>query len=189
MKDAFQINKWNRKENSLTALFFCSLAISMFFVVMKREELLSQTDILSMEMLSMVGCDDVNNSLFLAVLMERVALIPILFLVSTTYLAGMFVHGVVLFYGFSVGTLFAIAMLRYKIGGVVFLLLCAMPQYILYLPAFLIALRLTMEERVPDRKFFLQLCALEGMILVGCFLESYVNSFFVKKIIYFFMGV
>ncbi len=189
MKDVFQINKWNRKENSLTALFFCSLAISMIFVVIKREELLSHTDILSMEMLSMVRCDGVNSSLFLSVLKERIGIIPILFLVSTTYLASIFVHGVVMFYGFSVGTLFAIAMLRYKIGGVLFLLLCAIPQYILYLPAFFIALRLTMEERVPDRKFFLQLCILEGMIFVGCFLESYVNLFFVEKIIHFFIGV
>ncbi len=189
MKEVFQINRKERKESTFVPFFLVSLAVAMLFMVLNQSELLLQSDVLSESALSLVKKEGNGSSLFICVLKERIWVIPMLFLLSTTYLAGVFVHGVIAWYGMSFGALTAMAMLRYKLRGVLFLIMCGFPQYLFYVPAFAMALRLSVEQRIPDKKFFLQLTVLEGVVLIGCLAESYVNSLFVEKIIKIFIGV
>ena len=189
MREMFQVNKHGHKDSFFMPVFIVSLTVSMLFIVLNQSELLLQSDVLSESNLSLINRERNSSSLFWCVLRERIWLIPIMFLISTTYLARPFAHGVVVWYGFSLGAIVAVAMLRYRFLGVLFLVLCGMPQYFIYIPSFLTALRLSMEQRTPDKKFYFQLFVLELMILVGCILESYVNSFFIEKIIQLFIGV
>ena len=190
MKDAFQISRQSRGESGLAPVFFISLAATMLFMVMNQRELLLQTQVLSESSLSLVRPgESTGNSLFLCVLKERIWVIPMLFLMSTTYLAKSYVHGMLVWYGLSFGALMAMAMLRYKVLGILFLVMCGLPQYLFYIPAFSVALRLSVVQRTPDKRFFLQLGVLEGVVLVGCLAESYVNSLLIEKIIQLFIGI
>lgn len=190
MKEIFRVNRQGRKDGGFVPVFFISLALSMLFMVLNQSELLLQSDVLSESALSLVKIGNRNNdSLFLYVLRERMLLIPLLFLLSTTYLGIVAVYGVIVGYGIAFGSILAMAMLRYKVLGIVFLVVCGFPQYLFYIPAGTIALRLSGELRSSDRKFFLQLAVLEGIVFVGCLMESYVNSFLIEKIIKIFIGV
>lgn len=190
MKEMLGIMKLGRKERGFVPIFLISLALSMLFMVLNRSELLLQSDVLSESTLSLVNSRVGNNdSLFLYVLRERVWIIPVLFLFSTTYLAPISVYGMIIWYGVSWGTILAITMLRYKVLGVLFLMVCGFPQYLLYIPAVFVALRLSGEQRTPDKRFFVQLIVLESMVFVGCLLESFINSLFIEKIIKIFIGV
>lgn len=190
MKEMFYVNKQGRKDRGFVPVFLISLALAMLFMVMNQSELLLQSDVLSESALSLVkGRSGDNGSLFLCVLRERIWTIPILFLISTTHLAAFMVYGTLVWYGVSMGALLAMAMLRYRLAGVFLLIVCGLPQYLFYVPAILIALRVSGEQREPDKKFFMQLIVLEGVILAGCLAECYVNSFLIEKIIKFFLRV
>lgn len=190
MKTVLGVNKWNIKEISFVSAFVISLALSMLFMVVYKSELLLQSDILSEGSLSLVKLyDDSNSSLFLSILKERIWIIPLLFLSSTTYLAMPAVYFTIVWYGVTFGTIVATLMLRYGIAGVVLITLCSLPQYLFYIPALIIALRLSAVTRTPDRRFWAQLFVLEAVVFMGCLAESYINTLFVAKIIKIFIGV
>lgn len=189
-KTGLHINKWMGQEVSLTTVFVISLVVPMLFMIWKQREFLLQSGVLSESALSLVKTrSNSGSSLFLYVLRERLWMIPLLFLLSTTYLAVATVYGMVIWCGVSLGTLLAVAVLKYGVSGIFFLLLCAVPQYLFYVPALMIALRVCGTVRVADKRFFLQLGVLEGVMFLGCLAESYVNLLFVDKIIKIFIGV
>lgn len=190
MKNIYNAKKWNKKEISLITVFVASVVLAMIFCVIYKSESLLQTEVLSQSSLSLVKIQGSNKgSLFLCVLRERVWMIPILFLFSTTYLAMPAVWGTVILYGISFGTVLSLTILRYGMGGVFFLLLAGFPQYLIYIPVLMIALRVTGNIRKPDRNFYLQFIVLESLVIVGCFLESFINSLFLHRVIYFLIGV
>lgn len=169
-------------------LFVVSAVVVMFFLFFQKSELLIQTEIFEEGRLSLLkyhaGGD---RSLFLYVLKERIWVIPLLFLFSTTYLSAVVCYGVVIWYGAGIGALLAVAMMRYGVIGIILVLTAGLPQYLLYLPIMVITLQLIHERRVANRKFFLQLLILEVVVIIGCILESYVNLMLVEKIIKIFI--
>jgi len=178
------------KEISFVTIFILSLVFAMIFCMIYKSEFLLQADVLSQASLSLVKTYGSNKgSLFLYVLSERIWIIPVLFLLSTTYLAGPAVYGTIIWYGISLGTVWAVALLRYGMKGIWFLVFSGFPQYLLYIPTLIITFKVCRETRMPERRFFLQFFVLEGMMIVGCFLETYVNFFFLQKIIKLFIGV
>ncbi len=190
MKEILRTNILIGKEKAFATVFILSLAVGMLYIVLNQSELLLQSDVLSENSLSLIKIKSSNKeSLFLWILRERMWIVPFLFLISTTNLCVWAVYGSVVWYGISFGTLFAVAILRYRVLGVLFLMLCSMPQYLFYSVAMILTLRLCKEQRKPDKKFFLQLVVLEGIVLVGCLSESYVNYYILEKIIKIFIGV
>ncbi len=184
------VRKWNIQEISLVSVFVLCTTVSMLFCVMYKSEWLLQSEILSQSALSLVEIKGYGKgSLFLYVLQERIWLVPILFLISTTYLAAPMVYAIIGWYGLAVGSLVSISMLRYGLKGLLFILLCGFPQYLFYVPAWVIALRLTSVRRVADKKFFVQFLVLESVIFAGCFVESFINSGILEKVIKIFIGV
>ncbi len=190
LKDILRTNTFTDKGKALATVFVLSLVVGILYIVLNQSELLLQSDVLSESSLSLIKAKNGNkDSLFLCILMERMWIVPFLFLVSTTNLCLWVVYGSIVWYGVSFGALFAVAILRYRILGVLFLLFCSMPQYLFYGVAIVLTFRLCKEQRKPDKKFFLQLSVLEGIVLVGCLSESYVNYYMVEKIIKIFIGV
>lgn len=178
------------KEIPFLTLFVLSVVSAMIFCVIYKSEFLLQTDVLSQASLSLVKTyGSSKGSLFLYVLAERIWIIPVLFLFSTTYLAGPVVYGTVMWYGISLGTVWSIALLRYGMKGIWFIFFSGLPQYLFYIPAMVIALKLSGEMRTPDRRFFVQFLVLEGVIVLGSVVETFVNAFFLQKIIKLFIGV
>lgn len=169
-------------------MFVISAAVVWIFILTQGSDLLLQTEVLGESTLELMKYQAQDcRSLFLYVLKERCLIIPLLFLLSTTYLAMFAVYGVVLWYGAAAGAVLGVAMLRYGIRGILLVLAAGLPQYLLYVPAIVVALRLSMEQRQPTRKFFLQFFILELVVIIGCVLESYVNLMLVEKIIKIFI--
>lgn len=179
-----------KKELSLLSTFVISLVITMLLCVVYKSERMVQTEVLSPDALSLIKVQSFNKgALFLYIIQRRIWIIPFIFLFSTTYLAGPMVYGIIVWYGNALGGVLSLVILRYGIKGILFLILCSLPQYIFYLPAWVIALRLSVTERVADRRFFLQLFVLEMVIFIGCFCEKYMNPLILPKIIKIFIGV
>lgn len=184
------IRKWKKKEFSLLSVFVVSLTITMFFCVIYKSECLLQSQVLSRESLSLLKTQTfTKGTLFLYLIQRRMWIIPMLFLFSTTYLATPIVYGTIIRYGMALGSVLALLLLRYGIKGVLFLGLCSFPQYLFYLPACIIAIRLCITKRVPDQRFYLQFFVLELVILIGCFMESFVNPTIIRNVLKIFIGV
>jgi len=177
-----------RSSSFFLPMFLASAAIMCIFVLTQGSDLLLQTMVLEEGTLELIKNQTQDGrSLFLYVLKQRAFLIPIIFLMSTTYLALLMVYGVIVWYGAAVGTVLGIAMLRYGVQGVLFLFVSALPQYLLYVPAVVAALHLSIGQRKPAKKFFIQLFVLELVVIIGCVLESYVNLRMLEKIIHIFI--
>lgn len=180
----FAVRDLRIKDIPLFSLFVISIVGSMLLVMIYKGQVLLQTEVLSVESLSLIYDRNRNGaSLFLFVCKERIWVIPLLFLLSTTYLASGAVYFTVFRYGAGIGTLLAIALMRYGMRGIFLLIICGIPQYILYVPAMAAALRLSSVKRAPNRRFFLQLILLELVVIIGCILEGYVNLIFLEKIL------
>ncbi len=177
-----------RSSSFFLPMFLASAAVMCIFVLTQGSDLLLQTTVLEEGTLELIKKQpQEGKSLFLYVLKQRAFLIPIIFLMSTTYLALLTIYGVIVWYGAAVGTVLGIAMLRYGVRGVLFLLASALPQYLLYIPAVVAALHLSKGQRKPNKKFYIQLFVLELVVIIGCILESYVNLSMLEKIIHVFI--
>jgi len=190
VKTIFNTKLRSMSDISFLTLFILSIMFAMIFCVIYKSEFLLQTDVLARDSLSLVktyGGD--KGSLFLYVLNERIWMIPLLFLLSTTYLCGATVYAVIVWYGISLGMVWSVALLRYGMKGIWFLIFSGFPQYIFYIPALLIALKLSCKIRIPDKRFLVQFLVLECLVVMGVFFEAFVNTIFIHKIIKLFIGV
>ena len=177
--------RMNETDIPYLPLLLISAAVVMVFMFVQKSELLLQTKIFEKEHLSLLKYQaGGDRSLFLYVLKERIWVIPILFLFSTTYLNTLVCYCVVIWYGTGIGALVAVALMRYGMVGVLLIAAAALPQYLLYVPIMFITLQVIKVRRVPNRKFFLQLSILELVVIIGCYLESYVNLMFICQYFY-----
>lgn len=103
-----------------------------------------------------------------------------------------------IYFGFSTGFIISVATMKYGIKGLLLFLTYIFPQYIIYIPAALVCLlvgyRLCKDMnasnslngknkwRIVIEK--LPIIFLLGVfILIGCVMETYINSFLLKKVI------
>jgi hypothetical protein len=84
------------------------------------------------------------------------------------------------------GAVVGIALLRYGVGGIFLILGSAFPQYLLYVPAFIITINITKSQRRPEKHLALQLLLMEILIMLGCMLECYLNPTLMEKFIKLF---
>lgn len=177
-----------KRKLSFLPLFIISIAVAAIPVLTSGSGLLLQTEVLDENLLHMMKYQSEDSKmLFLYVLKERSLVIPALFLLSTTYLGAIAAYGAIIWYGTGIGMVLGIAMLRYGFRGILLVLVAGIPQYLLYIPAFIITLRLCLEQRQPSKKFFEQLFILELVVIIGCALESYVNLMLIEKFINLFI--
>ncbi len=174
----------NATEIPLIPLFVCCVVTAMIVTFTQKSDLLLHSTVLNEETLGfLLRRSGDSKALFLYVVKERFWVILVLFLISGTYLATLCIYGTVIWYGTGIGTLLAIALMRYGFSGILLLVAAGLPQYLLYVPAMLITLQLCKEKREISRKLFLQFGLMETVVIIGCFLESYVNLILVEKIL------
>ena len=159
-----------------------------------RNFFLDNTDILREDLLYALKYVDVDcEAFFYYVVKERVGRALILAVLSSTYLGIVLCAGTALGYGISIGIFLATAVLRYGLKGVLLVMVSAFPHFVLYIPM-LYALLVWCEKLCRgiyfQRSFreekglgilrevdLLRLCVVLGIILVGCFLESFINPY------------
>lgn len=139
-----------------------------------------------------------GENLFFYILGERVPLLLLLLLLAFTafgIIGGILMIG---WQGFSVGFMLASAIAKYGMKGILLVLGGLFPQYLFYLPVYLLYCYLTvylrqrmyMEGRGPilDRGYICAAGLLAGaglliLFAAGIFLESYINPVILKQIL------
>jgi stage II sporulation protein M len=140
-----------------------------------------------------------SNALFLYVLWNRLKTVLFLLILATTYLGVPVVGGAAAWYGFSGGMYLSALVIRYGMKGIFFAITSIFPQYLIYIPAML-GLLLWCEKlsrslystdtvlpestgRAAILRRAVTLLMILAAFLVGCLLESYVNPYFLSKLL------
>lgn len=142
---------------------------------------------------------DINGrELFLYLFYQRIPKFFLLLFLSIGIYGTLIVDGYICCMGFSVGFLSVIAIMNYGIKGILFMLGFFLPQWLFYVPVIAIWYfelrcykRTEKDYRSLKRnsnypvKYAVSLIIAGVLFLLGLFMESYVNPFFLQKIIRF----
>ena len=174
----------------------------IFMANLMGREAVSNAGILNDYFVEKFQYTDINGeNLFFYIIGERLPLLLLLCMLAFTsfgIVAGLLMIG---WQGFSVGFMLAVAIAKYGIKGILLILGGLFPQYLFYVPVYVIYCWLTIylrqrlywgvQEQTARRRYVYGagLMAVIGLLLLflsGIFLESYVNPFILKKILNFF---
>ena len=179
-------------EGNRTALFFgAGLFLGFLIMSLGKSILLTNTGLFDEDTLYHMKYMTVDSSaLFCYVLRKRLCLLLILSVAVTTYLGLVVCAATLFWYGFSAGVFLSALMLRYGLKGAVLAVVGILPQYLLYVPAFLLFLKWAehlyrsiysrgMGADAGEKGFAWrkagQLAVILGLVIIGCLLEGYVN--------------
>ncbi len=189
-----------RDKFSFGMIFLVGLIAGILTMNFGKSILLENTGLLDETMLKqMSSAFPDSNALFAFVLRKRLILMAVMVLLATTYLGMVACGALDLWYGFSTGAFLAAALLRYGFKGILLVASGVLPQYLFYGPA-LYALLLWCDRTCrmiyckgyrygEDAKTpillgrVLPLVFILVGLLIGCFLESYVNPGILKGFI------
>ena len=130
-----------------------------------------------------------GRELFPFLFYKRVPEMLLLLFLSIGIYGSLIVDGYICYLGFSVGFLSVIAIMNYGIRGIFLIFGFFLPQWLFYAPVLVLwrheLRRYKFEEHSKKKNMqLLLLAALGGLLfLLGLFSESYVNPFFLQKII------
>ncbi len=179
------------RKNKTIMLFFLGLFLGFLIMNIGKGVLLTDTGLFDEDTLYQMKYMTVDKSAFFCyILRKRLCWLLVLAVAATTYLGLAVCMGLVLWYGFSAGMFFSVLMLRYGLKGILLALVGIFPQYLLYIPAFVLFLKWakhlykSIYSRgagfdAGEKGFVLkkmgQLAAIVGLVAAGCVLEGYVN--------------
>ena len=137
-----------------------------------------------------------GSNLFLFLFYERLPRFVLLAVVSVGIYETLVVDGYICYLGFSVGFLSVIAIMNYGIKGILMIAGFFLPQWLFYGPVLMLWYSQLQYYKKQEKEFgsggqkqkkhmkFAASILLAGFLfLLGLFTESYVNPFFLQKII------
>lgn len=197
----FSRKKIFRGNLPLPYFFLAGMLLGTMIMMIGKENLLDKTGLLGEEVLYHMKYMTIDTkALFWYVLGSRLKDVAVLAILATTYLGLVVICARVLLYGAATGIFFTVSVMRYGIKGILLILTGIFPQYLLYVPAILWLL-LWCEQVCRDIYFeksaliaakseivkkILQLLAIVIVVIIGCFLESYVNPVLLEKLLKIF---
>lgn len=181
-----------RRANRKMLLFAAGFILGMIVINIEKGTLLFDTGLLDEDTLCRMKYMTVDSSaLFCYVLRKRMSVMLLLAVAATTYLGLAVCTVAVLWFGFSAGGFLAVLLLRYGIKGLLLAAVGIFPQYVLYVPAFVLLLKWGeqlyrgiylrgMGAETGEKGFVWkklgQLAVVLGLTAAGCALEGYINS-------------
>ncbi len=137
-----------------------------------------------------------GRELFLFLFYERVPKFFLLLFLSIGIYGTLIVNGYICYLGFSVGFLSVIAIMNYGIKGVLLMMGFFLPQWLFYAPVIAVwyyelrrykgvgkEYRILERSRNHHMRYAISFLAAGVLFVLGLFMESYVNPFFLQKII------
>ncbi len=209
-EDMFSKKGYGKKNRALIVIMGAGFILGLFLMNIGRKALLDNTDLLSEYTLYEMKYSVIDGSAFFwYVLQKRVGMVLVLALLSTTWLGMAATWACAAWLGVCGGMLVMASLLRYGLKGILLILVGLFPQGIVYLPVAILLLRWSYEfcmtlyfpyrlssnsitigedsaKGVLIRKKVLQLLILLGVVIIGCFLESYVNPMLVSNLLKIF---
>lgn len=181
------VNHLKRTEVSHLSLFCGVFIVSSLAVLLVGKDEIVQSGMMDRNALRLFRLPDIDKmELLFYILRERCFVLPLLFIMSTTYLGKGAGYACCAWYGVGIGAITGTAILRYGVGGMFLVLVSAFPQYLFYVPAFIICIGITKTQRKPNKRMVIQLFLIELLIIVGSLTECYINPTLIEKIIKLF---
>jgi stage II sporulation protein M len=156
----------------------------MLFFLIQKKEVLNRIDLFSENSLNELGMQlETNTQRIMFLVIHRIKFIAMFFLLSTTSLGSFYVYANVLWFGVSSGFLLTMVMIRYGLKGILLLTAGMFPHYLIYVPAVILTMQLSKEKRMWNGRFLIQFLVITLVVVIGCFLEGYINPNIVAKIL------
>lgn len=197
--------RWRRAERPNWALpFFAGLLAGIALVYLNTDTFLSEPGFLSPVNLERLERLELNEGVFfLYVLRKRLGALWLAAILSTTFAGIVTTYLFVLWTGMCGGVAVAVSIMRYGIKGFLLLAGGMMPHFLCYIPAFLlladwcfqVCTRLyypvrdytqPKDEKQKKSGILVHFLLLNGMIIIGAILESYVNPVLMRELLRIF---
>lgn len=171
------------KRVSEKKVFVATFLVCVFGILLwGREKVVSGT-LLDVRSMTGLGTEASNTSaLLIYVLRERWWPIPLLFVMSTTYLGNITRYLMSAWYGMGMGVVLGTLLLRYGIKGIFVMLGASVPHYLFYVAAFVFSFKLLKERRAANKRLAVQLIIIEAIVILGCVSETMIAPDIMKKI-------
>lgn len=142
-----------------------------------------------------------KNHFFWMVFGKRFRDFILIWIFAVTVLWPFYSFGTLFYHGFLCGFLLTIGIMLYGLGGIVLMLSYCLPQYLFYIPVFLLSLfrgyqlyrrlyRYSYDKNPNKWKLFWEYApgffVLLAGLLLGCLLEAYINVWIVQKTVTLF---
>lgn len=155
--------------------FFLGIGLLCLF----SKELITESGFLDASYLGRLRClEPDRNGLFLYCLRQRLGTAAFLVLLSAAGAAGIGIGLFLVWCGLSVGAVLTAFSVNFGIRGMICFLACMLPQQLLLIPGYF--LLFCWCSRKMDRKLILVPLT---VVIMGCFLEGYVNPSILKVIL------
>lgn len=183
----------------LAYLFLAGTLAGILLMNIGKSVLLNNTGLLNEYVLyDMKSMTVDSGALFWYVTGKRMKCLVFVAALSTTSIGLVIVTGAMLWYGAAVGMFITAAVLRYGLKGVLLMIVSIFPQSLLYVPAIFFFMgwceqvcreihqKLPADKRRNVAIRLIQLFIVTVVVIIGCFLESYVNPMLLKKFLKIF---
>lgn len=175
--------KLERKERTAwTLLFMAGFLAGIGIICLFLQNLVVESGFLDASFLAGMQYLDINkNGLFLYALKQRMGMAAFLALLSAAGAAGMGISLLLVWSGISAGVVLTVFSMRFGIKGLLLFLACILPQMLLLIPGFLMLMDWC-SRKLERKQLLLPLI----VVIMGCFLESYVNPYIFKVVLKIF---
>lgn len=170
--------------------FFTGIILGGFVVWWNKDKFLQDSYFLGEEVFKRFGYTSIyKEGFFYYILKNRMEQFSLLVLASFTCLIKPVFLFFVLWFGMSGGVIGITLLLKFGIRGVWLFIGLFFPHILIYIPCFLGLMKKMYQFRKKQSTLSASLFVILPFLLfllAGILVESYVNPFFLKKIIYFF---
>lgn len=189
------LKQTNKTGYYLLYLFMLGLFLGIVFVNIKHDVWIKDDGLLSSTMMKQLQSSEPDGSYLLGyILKHRVSVILIVSLLASTIIGLPIVCAYVCYLGISAGCMLSVAVIRYGVRGIFFMAAAIFPQGFLLVPAYFLLFIWSLDcnrslyGRVDglDGRYFLgkqfilskgiQLLGIVLLVIMGCVVESYVNT-------------
>ena len=175
-----------------------------FCMLFQQDRLLFQTGLLDAYTISPIKYQEINHDILLGyVLKQRLLCSLLISLLATTYLGITVSYLYFLLFGAALGIMTAAALLRYGLKGLLFIFMSMFPHQIVLFPSFLllscvacslcrylyfqdVSLYFKGKKKNILMKYMVLLLICNVVVIIGCYIESYVNPQMLKIVLRFF---
>lgn len=180
MKFSWKLEK--REKTVWLIVFLAGFLAGIALVCMFPDGLVTATGFLDGDFFSRMSYLDLNqNGLFLYCIRQRLGMAAFLVLLSAAGAAGAGIWIFLGWSGISAGMVLTVLSMRFGIKGLLIFAGCVLPQQLLLIPGYLLLMDWCIRK-MERRKLLTPL----SVVIMGCFLESYVNPVLLKVVLKIF---
>ncbi|MBQ7066253.1 MAG: stage II sporulation protein M [Lachnospiraceae bacterium] len=195
-------NKEKREGANWLLFFSLGFIVGVLLVNIKTDYFLEDSLFFGEELLNRLSYTSFHNEQYMVYLLQnRIGILLFLLVAATTIFGIVIMYLYVAWFGMSLGILMAVVTMRYGGKGILIFLGAILPQEIIYIPAFLFLVNLLHDLCAiiyfPGKMFqnvymgkkqflirgILYYIIIAGVVIIGVFLESYVNPYFLRNIL------